>query len=102
VAEASEKRALRSVLALRIFRPAVETSVQLSGEKPHFIHLWNMHRRVLAAFGPWCSSGNWWNSATAWAHEEWDVVVKTFEGLSYYRIYRDQIKGGWFVGATFD
>lgn len=100
--EASQKRTLRTVLALRIFRPAVETSVELSGEKPHFIRLWNTHRRVLAAFGPWCSSGNWWNSATAWVHEEWDVVVRTCEGVGYYRIYRDQIKGAWFIGAAFD
>jgi protein ImuB len=102
IAETLEKRRLRAVLALRMFRPAVETSVELNGEKPHFIRLWNTHRRVLAAFGPWRSSGNWWNSATAWVHEEWDVVVKTFEGVSYYRIYRDQIKGGWFIGAAFD
>jgi protein ImuB len=102
VSEASEKRTLRSVIALRMFRPAVETSVQLNGEKPKSLRLLQTYRRVLAAFGPWCSSGNWWNSATAWVHEEWDVVVSTFEGVGYYRIYRDQIKGAWFIGATFD
>jgi protein ImuB len=102
VAETLEKRTLRAVLALRIFRPAVEMSVELNGGKPYFIRFWNTQRRVLAAFGPWCSSGNWWNSTTAWVHEEWDVVVKTLEGVSCYRIYRDQIKGAWFIGAAFD
>lgn len=102
VAEVSEKQTIRAVIAPRIFRPAIETSVQLNGEKPHSLRLQQTYRRVLAAFGPWCSSGSWWDSATAWAHEEWDVVVSTFEGVGFYRIYRDQIKGGWFIGATFD
>ena len=57
---------------------------------------------MLAAFGPWCSSGNWWNSATAWARDECDVVVKTFGDVGYYRIYKDQIKGAWFIEAAFN
>ena len=56
-------------IALRIFRPALETSVELDGAKPHFVRLWHRHRRVLAASGPWSSSGNWWNTS-AWAREE--------------------------------
>ena len=39
-------------LALRVFRPALETSVELTGETPHFVRLWKKHRRVLAASGP--------------------------------------------------
>src|SRR5262249_52046481 len=52
---------------LRMFRPALETCVELDGEKPHLVWLWKRHRRVLAASGPWCTSGNWWNTTTAWA-----------------------------------
>ncbi|SRR6266496_827943 len=95
-------RPIRSILVPRIFRPALETSVELTGDKPHFVRLWKTHRRVLAAFGPWCSSGNWWNCATAWVHEEWDVILKTVEGFGYYRIYQDRIKNQWFVEAVFD
>jgi protein ImuB len=89
-------------LALRIFRPALETSVELTGETPHLVRLWKRHRRVLAASGPWSSSGNWWNEATAWAREEWDVALKTLEGIGYYRIYRDRVAGRWFVEGVFD
>jgi hypothetical protein len=64
--------------------------------------LWKRHRRVLAASGPWSSSGNWWNDATAWAREEWDVALKTLEGIGYYRIYRDRVAGRWFVEGVFD
>ncbi len=89
------------IIALRIFRPALETTVELNHEKPHFVHLWHRHRPVLAASGPWSSSGNWWN-VSAWAHEEWDVALKTPAGVGFYRIYRDRIRQQWFVEGVFD
>jgi len=92
----------RPAIALRMFRPAIETRVELSGEVPHLVWLWKKHRRVLAASGPWSSSGNWWDSAKCWAREEWDVALKTLEGTGYYRIYRDRLCGQWFVEGVFD
>jgi protein ImuB len=89
------------VIALRIFRPALETSVEVDGIRPHFVRLWSRHRRVLAASGPWSSSGNWWNGS-AWRREEWDVALKTPTGLGFYRIYRDRIQKKWFVEGVFD
>lgn len=88
-------------VALRVFRPALETSVELTGETPHIVRLWKQYRRVLAASGPWCSSGNWWNAA-AWARDEWDVALKTIEGIGYYRIYLDRLRQQWFVEGVFD
>lgn len=103
---ASETHGLSSAvvpaLALRLFRPALETSVELTGEKPHIVRLWKKHRRVLAASGPWCSSGNWWDRTKAWAREEWDVALKTVEGIGYYRIYFDRLNQQWFVEGVFD
>jgi len=87
--------------ALRIFRPALETSVELNGETPHFVRLWSRHRRVLAASGPWSTSGNWWNAAT-WMREEWDVSLKMPAGPGLYRIYRDRLQDQWFVEGVFD
>jgi protein ImuB len=89
------------VLALRIFRPPIATSVELDGEKPYFVRLWRSHRRVLAASGPWSSSGNWWN-ASVWARQEWDVALKTPKGIGFYRIYQDRIRQQWFVEGIFD
>jgi len=88
--------------ALRMFRPALETSVKFAGASPLFVHLWSGHRRVIAASGPWLSSGNWWNKALAWAREEWDVALKTQAGIGLYRIYQDQMCGQWFVEGMFD
>ncbi|MGH9642845.1 MAG: hypothetical protein ACRD3Q_10485, partial [Terriglobales bacterium] len=90
-----------SVIALRVFRPALETSVELDGMKPHFVRLWKRHRRVLTASGPWSSSSNWWNESV-WSREEWDVALKTPTGLGFYRIYRDRIREQWFVEGVFD
>jgi hypothetical protein len=75
--------------------------VELADETPHFVRLWKKHRRVLAASGPWCSSGSWWNSAV-WSREEWDVALKTFDGIGYYRIYLDRLRKQWFVEGVFD
>ena len=88
-------------IALRIFRPALETSVELDGVRPHFVRLWSRHRRVLAVSGPWSCSGDWWNES-AWTREEWDVALKTPAGLGFYRIYRDRIRERWFVEGVFD
>lgn len=89
------------VIALRVFRPALETSVRLSQEKPQLVQLWHRHLPVLAASGPWCTSGDWWNAFT-WAREEWDVALKTAAGVGFYRIYHDRIRKQWFVEGVFD
>lgn len=94
-------KAVASILALRVFRPAIATSVELDGQRPHLVWLWDRQRRVLAASGPWSSSGNWWN-ASVWTREEWDVTLKTPAGIGFYRIYRDRIKRQWFVEGVFD
>lgn len=100
-AETGIASAVVPTIALRVFRPALETTVELTGETPHIVRLWKKYRRVLAASGPWCSSGNWWNAST-WAREEWDVALKTIEGVGYYRIYFDRIRKHWFVEGVFD
>ncbi len=87
--------------ALRVFRPALETTVEVSNEKPLQVRLWHRPLRVLAASGPWCTSGNWWN-ALAWTREEWDVALKTPAGIGFYRIYWDLTCRHWFVEGIFD
>jgi protein ImuB len=90
------------VLSLRVFRPAPETSVESAQGKLCSLSLGKRRLRVLAAFGPWHSSGSWWKSHSAWSRDEWDVALKTSEGIGYYRIYRDRIRKQWFVEGIFD
>jgi protein ImuB len=91
-----------TTIVFRRFRPALPTSVEFSDARPSAVVLWEVCRRVLAASGPWRSSGNWWDKATAWAREEWDVALKTYTGVGFFRIYRDQLRNQWFVEGLLD
>jgi protein ImuB len=75
--------------------------VELDGENPHIVGLQKKPNRVLAASGPWCSSGDWWNGSR-WSREEWDIALQTTEGVGLYRLYRDRIQKRWFVEGIFD
>lgn len=91
-----------STVVLRRFRPALAASVEFSGAMPSAVFLWEKYRNVLAASGPWCSSGHWWDTATAWGREEWDVALKTYAGIGFFRIYLDRIRQQWFVEGLLD
>jgi protein ImuB len=91
----------KPAVALRRFRPALETKVDFR-EKPHSVVLGKTSLRVLAASGPWSNSGHWWNRSSAWAYEEWDVALKTSDGAGLYRIYFDRMRTQWFVAGMFD
>jgi protein ImuB len=94
--------AVRPVIAMRRFRPALEASVEFANSKPCSVALRNKRLHVLAASGPWRVSGNWWDGAASWARDEWDVALKTSEGVGYYRIYLDRFRKQWFVEGVFD
>jgi len=91
----------RPAVALRKFRPALETKVDFR-EKPQSVMLGKRSLTVLAASGPWSTSGQWWNHSAAWAHEEWDVALKTSDGAGLYRIYFDRMRTQWFIAGMFD
>lgn len=90
------------VIAMRRFRPAWETSVEFAHNKPCSVSLKARRLQVLAASGPWRGSGHWWDATVSWARDEWDVALKTTEGIGYYRIYLDRIRKQWFVEGMFD
>jgi protein ImuB len=55
---------------------------------------------VVAAAGPWRSSGHWWAlDRTAWDRDEWDVEVA---GGHLYRLSRDRASGGWVIEGAVD
>jgi protein ImuB len=88
--------------AFRKFRPSRETSVELSGERPHLVSFGKKYLRVLSASGPWCGAGHWWSSTSRWSRFEWDVVLRTPDGPGCYRIYFDELSRRWFVDGIFD
>jgi protein ImuB len=98
------ERAPTSMVALRVFRPALAAVVTVREGKP--AHVASAERptirgEVVWCAGPWRSSGEWWTEQ-AWSREEWDVAVRNEEGVALYRVYRDEIKGKWWVEGTYD
>lgn len=89
-------------IALRIYRPAVSATVEVSNNTPVAISFSKKHLQVLAASGPWRSSGHWWSDSQAWARDEWDIALRTKEGIGLYRIYFDLIQEKWFLEGMFD
>jgi protein ImuB len=104
------------VTAFRVFRPALRAKVTLREGHPVQISFSGMHGEVVAASGPWRTSGEWWRE-DAWHREEWDIEIhwrsvastNTIENSSsaelqraVYRIYYDAMRQAWFVTGMYD
>jgi protein ImuB len=108
-------------VALRIFRPARPTRVQLAEGRPCRMVSSSrngdkdeLRGKVLWSTGPWHSSGDWWaeqseakstgEDAQAWNREEWDIALANDadHSVALYRIYRDAGTNHWFVDASYD
>ena len=61
--------------ALRRVRQPTPVRVYLRDEKPAVFRAGPCDYTVLAAYGPWRSSGCWWTTE-AWDQEEWDVLAE--------------------------
>jgi protein ImuB len=120
-----------TVTALRVMRPAQPVRVELRDEQPIRVYLQGMRGDVVAASGPWRSSGDWWQE-DAWHQDEWDLEIE-FPARSFvvaqhaapvtrlgkserssnqqsstspqrglYRIYYDALRQGWFLRGVYD
>jgi protein ImuB len=128
VKEKSEAGA--TVTGLRVVRPAQAVRVEVRDEQPARVYLRGMRGEVVAASGPWRSSGDWWQE-DAWHQDEWDLEIEfsapsvvvaqhaapvskkseppqlnkhsnsgSQRGL--YRIYYDALRQGWFLRGVYD
>jgi hypothetical protein len=84
-------------LSLRLFRPALESTVQLRDGFPIWIAWRGVHGPVATASGPWRTSGDWWRPTT-WDREEWDIEVLHV----LYRIYYDVHLDRWYAQGVYD
>lgn len=82
---------------LRRFRPPRPARVMLAEAVPVHVCAAQVEGGVVAARGPWVSSGDWWEGGRAWRHEEWDIELAT-GGL--YRLRRNA--GGWALEGEYD
>jgi protein ImuB len=83
-------------LPLRRLRPPLSARVELRDNCPAALKTENFARAIVAAHGPWRSSGDWWDQQS-WAREEWDI--ETAQGELYRLCHRE---GQWFVEAMYD
>jgi protein ImuB len=84
-------------IALRLFRPPLEATVQLQNGVPIWIGFHGVHGRITSSSGPWHTSGDWWRP-TMWDREEWDIEI----GDALYRIYYDVHMDRWYAEGVYD
>ena len=104
----------KPVAGFRAVRPAAPIRVELREEQPARVWLRGMCGNVIAASGPWRSSGEWWLE-DVWHHDEWDLEIEfapprqrhepskdPSPQYGVYRIYYDALRQGWFVRGLYD
>jgi hypothetical protein len=116
VSLAAEASPSKPPIGFRMFRPPLPAKVHFfDGESPpKHVFFRGVRGEVLAASGPWRTSGDWWRE-DAWHQDEWDLEIRFSispdrtpknpasrpqHGL--YRFYFDSIAQGWFVRGIYD
>jgi len=119
-----------TVTGFRMVRPAQALRVEVRDEQPVRVYWRGMRGEVVAASGPWRSSGDWWQE-DAWQLDEWDLEIEfsasspvgaqhrcapsrqnpnsldaqefsSYPQRGLYRIYYDALRQSWFVRGVYD
>ena len=114
--EEESQKVRKAAAGFRVIRPAVAASVEVSEDRPVRVCFGGMQGDVVAASGPWRSSGEWWQE-DGWDQDEWDLAIDF--GLSgaqralqkaasawlqngVYHVYYDLPRRSWFVRGFYD
>jgi len=84
-------------IAFKYFRPPRQAQVNEREKRPVSVHARGIRGQVVAAAGPWRSSGDWW-AESSWNRDEWDTALS--DG-TICRLYHEPCKG-WFVEGIYD
>jgi protein ImuB len=63
-----------SASGFRALRPPLAATVESGDDRPLRVSFSGMRGDVIAASGPWRSSGEWWQE-DGWDHDEWDLAI---------------------------
>jgi protein ImuB len=100
--KSSETASIQPRVALRQFRPPEKISVTLQHERPTSFFLQKKHYAIEKAYGPWRTSGDWWNPEL-WHVEHWDIVAHSPDGsLLCGCIVRNVAQNCWEMVALYD
>ena len=98
----------RLTTGCRIFRPSVPAMVELREGCPTKVFFRGLCGRVVAASGPWRTSGDWWRE-NSWHQDEWDLEIEFYISdagaggrAGLYCVYYDSDCRGWFVRGAYD
>jgi protein ImuB len=114
----SEQRELQEARKVasgfRVIRPSMAVSVEVGEKRPVRVSFDGMQGNVVAASGPWRSSGEWWQE-DGWDEDEWDLAIdfglsgnlrekgaNPWPQFGVYRIYYHVPRHSWFVRGFYD
>jgi protein ImuB len=102
-ATASDRKAGPKRLAMRQIRPPEIVLVNVQGrQQPDSFVFREKRYTVERAYGPWSSSGDWWNP-TLWSLEQWDLVARGHDATSLCCcLTRDLTQDRWQIEALYD
>jgi protein ImuB len=102
-----------SYAVMRRFRPPVRARVWLREGRPISLSFMGRHGKVVAASGPWRTTGDWWRDSR-WQRDEWEVAAnlvprrmgeedpKLEAEMALYRISYDLSNSRWVVEGSYD
>lgn len=91
----------RPRMALRRMRPPVPVRVVLREFRPVAFRDRERTFEVQAAYGPWKSSGCWWQEES-WDAEEWDILAAAGGSALACLLVRDCSRNQWRLEALYD
>src|ERR1700704_2241964 len=109
----SVRRMAKPAKGFRLLRPNVPARVELLDGLPVRVFFCGARGEIVAASGPWRTSGEWWQDP--WDQAEWDVEVRFSSSVQknkrsanpasergLYLIYYDLRQQGWFLRGMYD
>jgi protein ImuB len=88
--------------SVRQIRPAELVSLTLHNQRPERFCFRDTWYRVQDAYGPWLSSGDWWNP-TLWSCQQWDLIARSEQGaLLCCCLILDLAQNAWRIVALYD
>jgi protein ImuB len=88
--------------AIRRLRPREAVFVTVQSQWPTSFVFRDRRYTVDRAYGPWLTSGDWWNSSL-WGCEQWDLIARAQDGAQLCCcLIRDLLRGQWQMVGLYD
>jgi protein ImuB len=97
-----ESHPKRAHVTIRELRPPENISITLRSERPDRFQFRKQQFVVERAYGPWRTSGNWWN-VDHWNLDQWDIVARAQDGmLLCCCLVCNRVRNRWQIVGLYD